>query len=184
MGFTETRVVRTGAPGPAATRLPTVTSSLPTRPETGARTCVYDRFNLAEVSAACAARRLASASCAALTRSSSSRRAIALSSHSRYARLRGDDLRLRAVDLGGVRVGIDGDEQIVALYQRALGEVHRLDRAGDSRAHVDALDRFEAPGKLVPRDDLVLLDHRNLHRHRLRRRSGGFGLCARGTQIE
>ena len=35
-----TRVVSTGAPGPAETRLPTVTSSLPTRPETGARTWV------------------------------------------------------------------------------------------------------------------------------------------------
>ena len=33
-------VVSTGAPGPAATRLPTVTSTRPMRPAIGARTCV------------------------------------------------------------------------------------------------------------------------------------------------
>src|SRR5262245_63688055 len=40
IGLTLTRVVSTGAPGPAATRFPTVTSSLPTRPETGDRKSV------------------------------------------------------------------------------------------------------------------------------------------------
>ncbi len=101
------------------------------------------------------------------------------------ARLRRHDLRLQA--LGFRRVGrrIDGDQQVVALHQRTLGEVHRLHRTGDARAHVDALDRLEAARELVPHRHLGL--HQRRHRHRRSGRRGGgrgLGFGARGAQVE
>src|SRR4029077_417340 len=77
-------------------------------------------------------------------------RALALAFRVGEPRLRRYHLGLRAVDLRCIGVGIDGDQEVVLLYQRALHEVHRLDGAGDPRAHVDALDRLEAAGELVP----------------------------------
>ena len=58
MGSTDTSVVSTGR-RPAATRLPTVISRRPTRPDTGARTSVQARLSRAVCSAALAPRRLA-----------------------------------------------------------------------------------------------------------------------------
>ena len=54
------------------------------------------------------------------------------------------------------------DEQAIA--QRELAEVHRLHRPGDARAHVDALDRLQAAGELVPGGHVVL--HHARHRDR------------------
>ena len=62
----------------------------------------------------------------------------------------GRHLRLRALDFGRVGRRVDGDQQVALLDQRAFAEVHRLHGAGDARADVDALDRFEAAGELVP----------------------------------
>ena len=90
----------------------------------------------------------------------------------RDARLGRRDLRLGALDLGRVGRGIDGDEQIALLDQRAFAEMHGLHRAGDARADLDALDRLEAAGELVPDRDVALLDHRDRNRRRLRRRCG------------
>ena len=61
-----------------------------------------------------------------------------------------------------------------------------LHGAGDARAHVDALDRLEAAGELVPGRDFVLLDDRDRHRHRLRRAAaparGGLAFGVGGAQ--
>ena len=81
-----------------------------------------------------------------------------------HARLRGDDLRLGTLDLGGVGRRIDGDQQIALLHQRAFAEMHGLHGAGDARADLDALDRFEAAGEFVPQRDVALLDERDRHR--------------------
>ncbi len=48
-----------------------------------------------------------------------------------------------------------------SLHQRAFAEMHRLDGAGDPRADVDALDRLEPAGELIPQRDIALLDHRD-----------------------
>src|SRR5204862_5550437 len=69
-----------------------------------------------------------------------------------------DHLRLGALDLGGVGRGIDRDEEVPAIYERAFGEVRRLYGARDARAHVHPLDRFETAGELVPEGHVALLD--------------------------
>ena len=109
-----------------------------------------------------AARRLASASrCALIALVEVALRRCALSSHRALgalvlavreatARLRGRDLRLRAIDFGRVGRRIDRDQQVARVDQRAFAEMHRLNGAGDARADVDALDRFEAAGEFVP----------------------------------
>ena len=83
-------------------------------------------------------------------------RALVLALGVRHARLRGGDLRLGALDLGGIGRGVDGDQQVALLDQRAFAEMHRLHGAGDARADVDALDRFEPAGELVPGGHVAL----------------------------
>ena len=83
-----------------------------------------------------------------------------------HARLRGDHLRLRAVDLGGVGCRIDRDQQVALLHQRTLAEMRRLHGAGDARTHLDAFDRLEAAGELVPQCDVALFHGRDRHRRR------------------
>jgi hypothetical protein len=96
----------------------------------------------------------------------------------RQARLRGGDLRLRTIDLGSVGGRIDREQEIAAVDQRALDEVHRLDGAGDSCADFDTLDRLQAPGELVPRRDVGFDDGRDGHRDRRWLRGG----CSRGRR--
>ena len=90
--------------------------------------------------------------------------ALELALGQQHARLRGRNLRLRAVDLGGVGRRVDGDQQVALLHQRAFAKVRRLHGAGDTRAHLDALDRLEPAGELVPQRDVALLDGRDRHR--------------------
>ncbi len=84
------------------------------------------------------------------------------------ARLGREHLRLETGDLGREGRPVDRHQQVALLHQRALAEVHRLDGAGDARAHVDALHRFQAAGELVPCQRLARLDHRDRYRHRRR----------------
>ncbi len=75
------------------------------------------------------------------------------------------DLRLRLRDGRLIGSGIDGDEEVAWLDQRAFAEVHRLDGAGHARPNLDAVDRLEAAGKLLPGLDIARLDDCNRHRH-------------------
>jgi hypothetical protein len=100
------------------------------------------------------------------------------------ASLRRDDLRLRALHLGGVRSRVDAHQQLARAYERAFREVHRFHLAGDARAHVDALHRLEAPGELLPGSHLARHDGRHGHRHRLRLHRRRFGFRAGGAQVE
>ena len=79
-----------------------------------------------------------------------------------------------------IRGGIDGDQQVALLDQRAFAEMHRLHGAGDPRADVDALDRLEPAGELVPRHRLArstTATETGIGRHRCDR----AGLCGSGT---
>jgi hypothetical protein len=85
-----------------------------------------------------------------------------------HARLSRDHLRLGALDFRGIGRGIDRHEEVAAIHERAFREMDRLDGARHPRAYVHALDRFEAPGKLVPQGHFAFLDGGDHHRHRLR----------------
>ena len=76
-------------------------------------------------------------------------------------RLGGEHLRLGAVDLGRVRLGIDGDERIALLHKRTFAEMDGLDGTGNPRAHFHTLNRLKPARKLVPQGDIALLDDRN-----------------------
>ena len=78
--------------------------------------------------------------------------------------LGGEHLRFGAGHRGRIGGGIDGEEEIAPLHQRALDEMHRLDGAGDARTDVDPLDRFQPAGKLVPQRDIASLQGRDRHR--------------------
>ncbi len=88
-------------------------------------------------------------------------------------RLGGGGLRLGAVELGLEGLGIDGDQQVALLHQRALAEVDGLHRAGNARAHLDALHRLQAAGELVPLHGVARLQHRHRDRHGRRGGRGG-----------
>ena len=95
------------------------------------------------------------------------------------ARLGRGDLRLRRARPRPAYGAGSIDEQQVALGdERAFAEVHRLHRAGDARADVDALDGLEAAGELVPGRDLAADDGGDRHRHGSRggRRRLGAGV--------
>ena len=72
------------------------------------------------------------------------------------------DLGLGARDFGAghvdgqfVRPLIDGKEQVALLDERAVGEMHAVDEAGDAGAHVDLFTGLEATGVLVPVGDAL-----------------------------
>src|SRR5204863_9887376 len=65
-------------------------------------------------------------------------RAVELALRIVQARLCGEDLRLRALDIGGVGRGVDGNEEVARLDQRPFVEVDGLHGPGNARAHVDA----------------------------------------------
>ena len=81
------------------------------------------------------------------------------------------------IGLGGVhrnRVGtaVDGDQQIVGLYDLPVAEVNRLEKAGDTRPHLDRIGQLEAPGELVLFGDRTLQRHGHRDHRRRRLRAG------------
>ncbi len=50
------------------------------------------------------------------------------------------------------------------LDQGAFAEMHRLHGTGDTRTHLDTLDRFKTAGELIPQRDIALLNDRDGHR--------------------
>ena len=94
------------------------------------------------------------------------------------ARLGGENLGLGTLDLGGVFGGIDRDEQVALLHERALAEVHRVHGSGNAGAHLHPFDGFEAARELVPEDRVARLDDSHRNGNSLRgavRRSVGAG---------
>jgi hypothetical protein len=104
-------------------------------------------------------------------------RALVLAHGVREACLRGDDLGLGALHFGDVWRGIDRHERSPALTSAPSLNCTELHGAGDAGAHVDALHRFQAAGKLFPRGDLAAFDRRDRYRDGGRR---GIRLLARG----
>ena len=66
------------------------------------------------------------------------------------------------------RALVDGEQQIALLDDLAVLEMHLVEVAGDARAHLDRIDRDEAPDILVLVDDGALdgLGDRHLRRWR------------------
>ena len=100
---------------------------------------------------------MAGESTSACARSSWLRRPVEL-------RLGAVEIRLRPVDRRLVGARIDDEEHVALLHHGAVGEVHRLQVAGDARAHLDRRRRLEAAGELVPFGEA--LDERRRHRDR------------------
>jgi hypothetical protein len=86
--------------------------------------------------------------------------------------LGGGDLGFGTLHFGRIGRGVDRDQQVALLDQRAFAEVHRLHRAGDPRADVDPLDGFEPAGELVPGRHLALHDGGHRDGRGLRRGRG------------
>src|SRR5882672_8683418 len=98
----------------------------------------------------------------------------------RNARLRRDHLRLRTVDLGRVRGGIDGDQKFTGLDQRTLLKVRRVNGTCDTRADIDAFDCLQASGEFVPGADVGGFDGRDRDGRGLRR-AWPWGRLGAGT---
>ena len=64
-------------------------------------------------------------------------------------RARALDLRGQAVDLGLERARVDAEQQLALLDVRALGELRRVDEAGDARLDRNGGDRLEAAGEFL-----------------------------------
>ncbi|CAJ3435735.1 Uncharacterised protein [Burkholderia pseudomallei] len=86
------------------------------------------------------------------------------------AGLRAGELRGRAIDLGLIRARIDHEQHVALLHERAVLEIHRHDRAGHERAHVDLLDRLEAARVGLPIGDRLRQHGRDVDLRQRRRR--------------
>ena len=175
--MTETSDVNTGDEVPAATRLPTVTSILPTPSVDG---CAH--FGVAEIELGGLQRRFGGLhigdgfaigviALVVVTPghdviTDKLRAAFELAGGEHHTRLGGFKLGLGLVDLRRIRRGIDLEQQIARLHQLTLGEIGRLDRACNPRAELDPVDGFQAPGEIVPQAGLARLDHRHRDRNR------------------
>ena len=79
------------------------------------------------------------------------------------------EVGLRAIDRRLIWPRVDDEEHIAGLHHGAVGEVHHLEIAGDSGAHVDRCGRLETPGELVILGETLM--QRRCHRDwRWRRR--------------
>ena len=158
---------RVAVGGPACTRFPSVTSARLTRPLIGERTSVHSRL-----SRAVATVRL---------RRPHRGLALGLAGGARIVLLLGDrldrdqppgpvhiprrqlgagpgdlDLGLRPRQLGGVRPGIDLEEDLALADFLSFLEGHPADEARDPRADFHRVHRLEPAGELVPLVDLAL----------------------------
>lgn len=94
------------------------------------------------------------------------------------AGLGGLELRLGAIDLGGVGRRVDLEQDVAGLHQRALGEVGRKDRTRHPRPELDTVDGFEPAGEVIEQCGRPRLDHGNGYRDRRLGSRGSRGrLC-------
>ena len=77
-----------------------------------------------------------------------------------------------------------GDQEIAAIDEGALAEVHRLDGAGDAGADFDPLDGLKPAGKLVPGHGLPGRDDGDRNRQGRGRGCGRLGLCAAASTAQ
>ncbi|MNV86292.1 hypothetical protein D3C71_1803150 [compost metagenome] len=94
-----------------------------------------------------------------------------------------DHLGLGAIDIGVERRGVEREQQVALLDQRAFTEMHGLHGAGDARADVHALHGFEPAREFVPQRDVLLRDLGHGDGNR-RRRGGRIGPLGRSLQAE
>ena len=76
------------------------------------------------------------------------------------------------------RAGIDGVEQVAGLDEGAIAEFDAGDKAADTGANLDFLDRLEPAGEFIPIGDEAL------DRLRDRDRIGGAAACGAGFSLQ
>ena len=107
-------------------------------------------------------------------------RALELRVGIRELRARARDLRLRVRELRGVGPRVDDEQQLALLHDLPVLEVHGLDRARDSRPHLDGIHGLEAARVVVPVGHALGEGCRHFYqRQRLGRRRG---LAATGAE--
>ena len=82
-----------------------------------------------------------------------------------------DHIPLSAGEIGLVRAGVDFKQEIPLFHVGSFGEMHFLQVAGDTRAHLNGIDGFQSAWELfvirdVPCDRIAHLYFRRLGRWR------------------
>ena len=96
----------------------------------------------------------------------------------------GGELRLRACQFGGERARVDAEQQLALAHARSVDEVHFVDRAGDTRAQFDEVDRLQPAAELLLIVDAALNRGRHAHRWRWRRTALRIGRLAAAAERE